>query len=79
MGFGKYRDLTYLEVQQEHPNYCEWAQRTVQEEADTSPELMTFVVWLMQGDEEAPEEAPEEYRMTDEEGDWTQAEEDEEL
>ena len=47
MGFGKFSDMTYEEVAENHPAYARWARETVQEEGmATSAKLRKFVTWL---------------------------------
>ena len=47
MGFGKFADLTYEEVAENHPAYVKWACETVKEEGfATSAGLRKFVMWV---------------------------------
>ena len=47
MGFGKFADMTYGEVAENHPAYVQWARDTVKEEGfATSAKLRKFVTWL---------------------------------
>ena len=47
MGFGKFSDMTYEEVAENHPAYAKWALETAQEEGQVSHwKLRKFVTWL---------------------------------
>ena len=47
MGFGKFSDMTYEEVAENHPAYAKWALETAQEEGQASHwKLRKFVTWL---------------------------------
>ena len=47
MGFGKFADMTYEEVAQNHPAYAKWVLETVKEEGQAShAKLRKFVTWL---------------------------------
>ena len=47
MGFGKFSDMTYEEVAENHPAYAKWALETVKEEGQASHwKLRKFVTWL---------------------------------
>ena len=47
MGFGKFSELTYEEVAEQHPAYVKWALETVKEEGQASDaKLRKFVTWL---------------------------------
>ena len=45
MSFGQYRDLTYLEVMEQHPSYVTWAIQTVEENSDHGWRLERFAMW----------------------------------
>ena len=47
MNFGVYATLTYEEVAQNRPSYCDWVQNTTEMESDVSPQLARFGHYLM--------------------------------
>ena len=44
MGFGRWRDLTYQEVLEQHPDYAEWCELIVETE-EASAQMEKFVRW----------------------------------
>ena len=47
MGCGKFSDMTYEEVAENHPAYVKWARETVKEEGlTTNAQLRKFVTWV---------------------------------
>ena len=48
MTFGKHTGDTFQTVAANDPNYCMWAQRTVEEEPQSSPGLQRFVQYLQE-------------------------------
>ena len=54
MGFGKFSDMTYEEVAEQHPAYVKWALETVKEEGQASDaRLKRFATWLSNRDKGA--------------------------
>eukprot|EP00435_Cladocopium_sp_Y103_P048682 s102_g14.t1 len=45
LGFGQYSHLSYEEVQQNHPDYVEWAMKQ-SKEGPVSPKMERFLKWL---------------------------------
>ena len=45
MGFGRYSDITFLEVYQRDPSYCTWAVET-KDEGAANDQLIKFAVWV---------------------------------
>jgi len=46
MGFDKHADLTYKQVQEEHADYCDWAQVVNRTEASPGSQLVAFCNFL---------------------------------
>ena len=48
MGFGKYSDLTYVQVYRNYPSYLKWAMATEREQGGLSGGLEDYVEWAKQ-------------------------------
>ncbi len=53
MGFGKYAEMSYLEVRMHHPDYVQWCLKTEAEE-DVNWRMQRFLKWIRQPDSVNP-------------------------